>query len=197
MRKLFKNKYRIGSRRLSYWDYGSNASYFVTICCKNKNHFFGEIEDGKMNLSDIGLLANKFWLEIPNHFPFVELGAFVVMPDHMYGIIIINKTERTDVASSNLDDATSNLDDATSKLDDATSNLDVVTSTGAAKQKWQPQTLGVIVNQYKRIVTIKARKLDMDFAWQPLYYDHIIRNNLSFHRISKYIDDNPIKWKKA
>ncbi len=197
MRKLFKNKYRIGSRRLSYWDYGSNASYFVTICCKNKNPFFGKIADGKMNLSDIGFLANKFWLEIPNHFPFVELGAFVVMPDHMHGIIIINKTERTDVASSNLDDATSNLDDATSKLDDATSNLDVVTSTGAAKQKWQPQTLGVIVNQYKRIVTIKARKLDMDFAWQPLYYDHIIRNNLSFHRISKYIDDNPIKWKKG
>jgi REP element-mobilizing transposase RayT len=190
MKKLFRNKYRIGSRRLSYWDYGSNASYFVTICCKNKNHFFGEIVDGKMNLSDIGFLANKFWLEIPGHFPFVELGAFVVMPDHMHGIIIIYKTGRTDVATSNLDVATSNLDVVTSKMDN-------VTSTSAAKQKWQPQTLGVIVNQYKRIVTIRARKLDVGFAWQPLYYDHIIRNDLSFYRISKYIDDNPINWKKG
>ena len=150
-----------------------------------------------MNLSDIGFLANIFWLEIPNHFPFVELGAFVVMPDHMHGIIIINKSERMDVASSNLDDATSKLDIATSKLDIATSKLDIATPTAAAKQKWQPQTLGVIVNQYKRIVTINARKLDINFAWQPLYYDHIIRNNLSFYRISKYIDDNPINWKKG
>ena len=88
---LFKNKYRIGSIRASWWDYGWNGAYFITICTHNRIHYFGEVENGKMNLSSLGEAAEKCWYEIPLHFPFVRLGSFVVMPDHVHGIIIIDK----------------------------------------------------------------------------------------------------------
>lgn len=87
----FKNKYRIPSARLQNWDYGTNGAYFITICTQNREHFFGEIVDGQMQLNELGQLAEKYWLEIPQHFPFIELGNFVVMPNHTHGILIIDK----------------------------------------------------------------------------------------------------------
>ena len=89
----FKNKYRIPSARLQTWDYGWNGPYFVTICTQNRQHYFGDFANGEMQLSEMGVLAQKYWYEIPKHFSFVELDAFVVMPNHVHGIIIINKTE--------------------------------------------------------------------------------------------------------
>ena len=90
----YKNKYRIESSRLKNWDYTNNGAYFITICSNNREHFFGEIvldnDVNYMNLSEIGILAQKFWIEIPNHFAFVELGNFVIMPNHIHGILIIN-----------------------------------------------------------------------------------------------------------
>ncbi|MBK7158885.1 MAG: hypothetical protein IPH77_10055 [Ignavibacteria bacterium] len=70
----FKNKYRIPSARLQSWDYGKNGSYFITICTKNREHFFGEIFNEKMHFNEIGKIADKYWKEIPIHFPFIELG---------------------------------------------------------------------------------------------------------------------------
>ncbi len=92
----FKNTYRIPSARAQWWDYERTGAYFITICTKNREPFFGEILDGKMNLSALGHFANSCWYEIPKHFPFVELGAFVVMPNHIHGIIIINKPDVND-----------------------------------------------------------------------------------------------------
>jgi putative transposase len=89
MPEKFKNKYRIPSARLQNWDYGWNASYFLTICTQNRQCFFGDITNAEMELSEIGEIAHKYWNEIPAHFPFVKLDAFVVMPNHVHGIIII------------------------------------------------------------------------------------------------------------
>ena len=89
----FRNKYRIASVRLKSWDYGTNAAYFITICTQSMKHFFGEIVDGEMQLNEMGQLAEKHWLEIPIHFPFIELGNLVVMPNHVHGILIINKID--------------------------------------------------------------------------------------------------------
>ena len=91
--KKYKNKYRISSTRLQHWDYAWNAPYFVTICTQNREWFFGTIVNGKMELSDIGKMAEKYWHEIPEHFPFVLLGEFVVMPNHIHGIVIIDKND--------------------------------------------------------------------------------------------------------
>ena len=103
MQNKFKNKYRISSARLQTWDYSNNGAYFITICTQNRHHFFGKIQNQEMQLSEIGKLAEQFWLEIPNHFPFVELGNFVVMPNHVHGILIMNHTVETRfIASDNV-----------------------------------------------------------------------------------------------
>ena len=88
----FKNKYRIPSARAQWWDYGNDAAYFITICTKNRFHFFGKITDKKLFASPAGDIAANIWYEIPANFPYAQLGAFVVMPNHVHGIIIIEKT---------------------------------------------------------------------------------------------------------
>ncbi|MFZ1790235.1 MAG: transposase [Saprospiraceae bacterium] len=108
MGEKFKGKFRIPSIRLQGYDYGSTGLYFVTICTKNRLHSFGEISDSQMgntvetdnypslHPTAIGLTSIDFWLEIPQHFPFVELDAFVVMPNHIHGILSFNKPDKND-----------------------------------------------------------------------------------------------------
>ncbi|MEA3316555.1 MAG: transposase [Bacteroidota bacterium] len=91
MKDKYQNKYRIASARLQNWDYGWNAAYFITICTKNREHFFGEIADGKMQLSEIGKNAKKYLIEIPQRFDYAKLDEFVVMPNHIHAIIVIDK----------------------------------------------------------------------------------------------------------
>ena len=86
---LFKNKYRIESARLQNWDYASEGAYFITICTRDKIHYFGEVIDGRMRLSQVGIIADLMWHEIVHHTRNVELGEFVVMPNHVHGILIL------------------------------------------------------------------------------------------------------------
>lgn len=89
MNEKYQNQYRIPSARLQTWDYGWEGKYFITICTKDKLHYFGKILNGKI-LSNIGVIANLMWYEIRNHQKNVELGEFVVMPNHAHGILILN-----------------------------------------------------------------------------------------------------------
>ena len=167
--KKYKGKYRIESVRLQTWDYGSNAHYFITICTHNRDCFFGEVCNGKMQLSTIGHIANSCWYEIPNHFPFVALGAHVIMPNHVHGIITIDKPN---VQTQNF------------------------LSLPQSKNQFRPQSqnLASIIRGFKIGVTKNARLIHADFAWQPRYHDHIIRNEKSYQNISNYILENPLKW---
>jgi REP element-mobilizing transposase RayT len=168
----YRNKYRVESTRLQTWDYGWNAAYFITICTKNRKHFFGEVHNGKMNLSEMGILANKFWFEIPEHFPFVNLDSFVVMPNHIHGIIVIDKEYN------------------------ATGN-EFFHREIIGRQRFQNQgkdTVSSIIGSYKSVVTKYARKINVDFGWQSRFHDHIIRNDKSYERIKNYIINNPAKW---
>ena len=164
----FQNKYRIPSARAPFWDYGWNASYFVTICTYHQNCYFGDIVNEEMVLSDIGEIAQQCWLQIPEHFPFVKLDVFIIMPNHVHGIVIIDKNDdgRNDEPSS--------------------------------KNKFGPQSknLPSIIRGFKIGVTKNARMINKDFAWQAKYYDHIIRNDKSYNNISEYIENNPITWGK-
>jgi putative transposase len=186
MSNKYLGKYRNESARAQWWDYSRNGAYFITICTKNREHFFGEIRHGTMHLNDIGKLADKFWLEIPDHFPGVFLDVHQIMPNHMHGILVIDKMDgencgvgivRTPVVG--------------------TPNLGVPTTgnrTELASQRWKPQSVGVIINQYKRKCTIDAWKTNSCFAWQPRFHDHIIRNDQEFQRIREYIINNPKNW---
>ncbi|MCF8265331.1 MAG: transposase [Ignavibacteriales bacterium] len=183
---LYKSKYRIESARLKNWDYSSAGSYFVTICTKSREHYFGNICDGKMVLSEIGKIANEYWAKIPNHFQFVVLGKLIIMPNHVHGIISIVSpaTAGSPVFVGSPVE--------TPKLGVSTDiNTDINTNTD---KNWKSGNLGVIINQYKRACTINIRKILPDFSWQARFHDHIIRNNDELHRIEKYIIENPVNW---
>ena len=170
----YKNKYRISSTRLQTWNYANEGAYFITICTKNREHFFGEIIEGKMILNEIGRLTEIEWaktIEIRQDMN-LELGAFVVMPNHFHAIVIIKENEFN---NSNNNDGMSNK----------------------PQNQFGPQSknLAAIIRGFKSAVTAQARKLgNSDFAWQTLYHDHIIRNNQSFENIQNYILNNPEKW---
>lgn len=87
----YRGKYRIPSARWAAWDYGGNAAYFITICTAHREHHFGIIANGAMILAPLGRAAANCWNEIPEHFPFVVLDEFVVMPNHVHGIVVIDK----------------------------------------------------------------------------------------------------------
>jgi putative transposase len=193
MSERYQNKYRITSARAPFWDYGWNAAYFVTICTKNRECWFGEISDGVMELSTIGHIANSCWFEIPNHFPFVELGAHIIMPNHVHGILIINKPD-----DGNDDRNDGRNDGRTVETQNFASLPTKPTELNKPKNKFGPQSknLASIIRGFKIGVTKNARQINPDFAWQSRYHEHIIRNNKSYQRISEYIINNPDKWDK-
>ncbi|HWP93781.1 MAG TPA: transposase [Thermodesulfobacteriota bacterium] len=96
---LYKGKYRTESTRLKEWDYSSFGHYFVTICTKNRECVFGEIAVGKMELSKIGEMVMQYWLEIPRQFHNVKLDEFVIMPNHVHGIVTIEKRNDKDATN--------------------------------------------------------------------------------------------------
>jgi REP element-mobilizing transposase RayT len=96
----YQNKYRIASTRAAWWNYGWNGAYFITICTRNREHIFGEIRNGEIILSNLGVIANVLWHEIPMHAPNVDLGDFIVMPNHIHGIVILNKPESKQLNNS-------------------------------------------------------------------------------------------------
>ena len=145
-----------------------------------KGDFLNETQDF---ITEIGQMAEKYWCEIPQHFPFVKLGAFVVMPNHVHGIIIIDKPDDGhNVETQNFASLPQNPKSPQSQ----------------PKNKFGPQSknLASIVRGFKIGVTKNARQIHADFEWQPRFHDHIIRNNESFLKIETYIIENPFNWGK-
>jgi REP element-mobilizing transposase RayT len=135
----------------------------------NKSHFFGEISNSRNILSSIGEIASRFWIEIPLHFPDIKIDEYVIMPNHVHGIIVIH----SNITSEQLD------------------NIDFNKSHSLPK----PKSLSSIIRSYKSAVTRWARANGWSsFAWQPRFYDHIIRDDEDLRRIRKYIQENPYKW---
>jgi REP element-mobilizing transposase RayT len=208
----FQNKYRIESARLKNWDYGWNAPYFVTICTANRVCYFGDVQNDEMRFSETGKMAHKCWLEIPEHFPFVTLDVHVVMPNHVHGIIIINKpNDGRNPAGNAPGNAMGNVETQNfASLTNQTQNFASLPPPPppppsmppssppppSPKNKFGPQSqnLASIIRGYKTGVTIFARNNNIVFAWQPRYHDHVIRNPTSYLRIRNYIINNPKKW---
>ncbi len=84
---LYNNKYRIESARLKGWDYKLEGSYFVTICTQDRDNLFGYVKNGNMVLNQFGAIVNRCWFDLPNHYQNIRLDAFVVMPNHVHGIM--------------------------------------------------------------------------------------------------------------
>lgn len=189
----YKGKYRISSARLKNWDYGSNAPYFVTICTGNKISYFGSIQEGQMHLSYLGQLANKYWLEIENKFPFVVLDHFVVMPNHVHGIINISRDAVYRVSNGAENTDAINQD----AIKDAINRVSTDGRIGGITGNNNPmlhQNLPRFVHWYKGRCTFEMRKTYTKFSWQPRYHEHVIRNEESYLKISEYIQNNPLRW---
>ncbi|KAF2335908.1 transposase [Flavobacterium ginsenosidimutans] len=185
----FQNKYRIPSIRAQWWDYGWNGAYFITICTQDRKHYFGEIQNNKMILSGVGIIADLLWHQIPIHNKNVELGDFVVMPNHIHGILIIDKQ----LDNVNVDN-TNNVETG-----HALPLPPIVEFNKPGSQRFQnigKNTISSIVGSYKSAVTKHANRLGYPHQWQKLFYDNIIRDNNQYQRISDYIVSNPENWAK-
>ena len=186
--ELFKNRYRVKSVRLSSWDYSSNGYYFVTICTHNREHYFGEIDVetrliASLRMTEIGKMVRHYWLKIPDHFPFATLDEFVIMPNHVHGIVIIENDMNTNTECKN---------------GDTTPPTNTMGAGGITRQK-NPmfyQSISKILRWYKGRCTFEINKTQPKngFKWQSRFYDHIIRNDDDLCRIRQYINNNPVNW---
>jgi len=161
------------SIRLRGYDYSQTGMYFVTICTQNRVHLFGEIVDDEMILNDAGNMVSKIWNGIPNDFNHIQLHEFIIMPNHIHGIIEI--TVGADSISAPMDSG--------AEMDSA-------------------PTLGTIMQSFKRYTTIQYIQMVKQNilppfdkrVWQRNYWEHIVRNKNEYQRIAQYILDNPQKW---
>jgi len=167
------------SIRLKKYDYTQPGGYFITMVTFEREHLFGEIENEEVKLSKFGLVAKQQWEKLPKRFPNIELGAFVVMPNHVHGIIQI--LERTGTANN----STSHGDDSSRR------------APTEGFQKPVPNSIPTIVRSYKSAVSYRInlmRGSDGVPVWQRNYYEHVIRNHEDWDRIHQYIEANPSNW---
>jgi len=167
---------------LKDYDYSQNGIYFVTICTFQKTCIFGEInEKGSLILNSYGVIAYNEWFNTLNIRNNIRLGNFIVMPNHIHGIVIID-TYYSEIKNNDLHQPAKEI------LDIPQLSLNKFISPY--------QTIGSIIRGYKSAVTkqINSTRLNIEPVWQRGYYDHIIRNKESYIRISNYINSNPVNW---
>jgi REP element-mobilizing transposase RayT len=192
----FKDTYRTDSIRASWWDYGRPAAYYVTICSRGRVCYFGDVQHKKAVLSRTGVLAEVLWNEIPLHRQGVSLGPYVIMPNHIHGIVILEP----EIFPSDTDDS----DPTDHKVETGralslskTSNDDTDSDETPGQGRFQDigkNTLSSIVGAYKSAVTKHANRLGLEHGWQAKFYDRIIRSDTEYQRISTYIETNPAHW---
>lgn len=176
---LFKNKYRIKSTRLKFWDYSTNGFYYITICTKNRECVFGNIVNGKIELSKIGEIVSNEWIKTGQIRKHVQLDEFVVMPNHIHGIVIIENN------------IVSNTVETCRGMSLQRQNITQYNKFTKPISK----SLSMIINHFKSAVKRWANKHNFEnFQWQPRFYEHIIRNEDELNRIREYIRNNPLQW---
>jgi putative transposase len=166
----FQNTFRIDSARLKEWDYSNPWWYYITINTKGHIEYFGKVINEKMILNQLGNFVKQCWLDIPEHSKNVELDYYVIMPNHLHGIVILNKRCK-DVACN------------------------VFTVNEYSKISPKQGSLAAIIRSFKSAVSKRIHEFGHPkFEWQSRFYDRIIRNEKELFNIRRYIDQNPLKW---
>jgi hypothetical protein len=193
------NLHKRQSTRLKGYDYSKEGNYFLTICCQDKECLFGDVVNGKMILNNIGEVVNECWLKIPNHFPKVKLKEYVIMPNHIHGIIELINDEKS--VSNNT--AVENLRVINLKAENEQLLNSIPIKNSIIQnnfQKCTPRSIGSIIKGFKIGVTKWIRDKNnfepilIESVWQRNYHEHIIRDNREYEKIVKYIINNPSKW---
>ena len=175
MEDYFQNRFRIPSARASWHNY-REGMYFITICAHQQKPYFGRIiprpglGENQLVLTEVGRYVEENLQQITSHYPYAEIPVFVIMPNHLHFIIIIDSA------------------------DDSNGNV----STGNGCQihmKISPQkgSLSTVIRGFKSAITKYARERGITFAWQTRFYDRIIRNQNELNAIVEYIENNPYK----
>ncbi len=176
--KFDPQKHHRRSIRLPEYDYGQTGAYFVTIVAWHRECLFGNVVDGEMKLSKFGLVARGQWEKLPNRFPNIELGAFMIMPNHVHAIIVIMAGRGT---AENRNDR------------DGESTRRAPTQEGF--QKPVKGSIPTIVRSYKSAVSYRINLIrgTQDIpVWQRNFYEHTIRNEKDLHNKTDYINANPL-----
>lgn len=173
--KYDPNKHHRRSIRLKDYDYSQAGAYFITIVAYQRENLFGEIVDGEMRLSDAGQIVGTTWIEISNHFRNVELDEFVVMPNHVHGIIVIHE-DRRDVGAIHELPLPNDANRVT------------------RRKMFLPKIIGYFkMNAAKRINVMRGTS--GAHLWQRNYYERVIRNETEWNAICQYIANNPLDWR--
>ncbi|MFC1585443.1 transposase [Fibrobacterota bacterium] len=157
------------SRRLKGFDYTKSGLYFITTNLKDLTPWFGKIIDGKMHMNEFGNIAEKEWLKTAEVRSYIKLDEFIIMPNHIHGIIGIteNRPNKGHPCGNH----------------------------PVTKLSLKPHSMGSIMAQYKSIVTKSIRKKGvLEFDWQYRFHDHVIRSQRELDNIRAYIRNNPIDW---
>jgi len=193
------------SIRLQGYDYSKPGYYFITICIHDmKQYLFGDIVDGIMVNNEFGEFAKRCWQEIPKHFPIVCLDEFVIMPNHIHGILRLNAL---DVGVQNIEPLR-NASNQHIEPRQYASNQHIESRQYASNQNFEPKrnasnryqhiipgSIGSIIRGFKIGVTKLVRQQIPNMVlWQRNYYEHIIRDAYSLFQIRKYIRKNPKQW---
>jgi len=180
------------SLRLRGYDYAQAGAYFVTICTQNRVCLFGDVVAGKMRLNDSGRLVAQCWQDIPNRFPNAALDEFVVMPNHLHGIIVIVRAQF--IAPHDRGAMGSGAINRAPKGGNGASDVGAqfIAPVGAINRA---PTVGDMVRAFKAVATRMLRQAQYpSFAWQRNYYERIIRSEDDLARIREYIANNPLQW---
>jgi putative transposase len=181
--KCNPEKHHRRSIRLKNYDYSKEGYYFITICTHNRECLFGEIEMGKMKLNAIGDIVEFTWKDLPNYNKII-LDYFIIMPNHIHGIIQINHSGVGAGSKPALQNAGSKPALERADLESAPTKI---------------QPLSEIIRQFKTFSTRRIKQKQNTIGvpiWQRNYYEHIIRNNNELNKIRQYIQENPYKWEE-
>ena len=170
--KFDPQKHHRRSIRLKGYDYSQEGAYYVTIVTYHRDYLFGEIVNEEMVLNEFGKIADECWRAIPDHFAFVELGAYVIMPNHVHGIIVI--TDDHGVGATQW----------------------VAPTTTITRPKGPKRgSLGAIIGSFKSAVSYRINKEhNATGIWQRNYHEHIIRDEKELQNKANYINANPSLW---
>ncbi|WP_299464856.1 transposase [uncultured Microscilla sp.] len=163
-----KKFYERRSIRLPGYDYTQESLYYITLCCQNRLKLFGEVVNSELVPNAAGKMVEEEWKALTTRFPEIRLHAYVVMPNHFHAVVEMCSTEQIDSKNE------------------------------------KPPTLGNIIAGFKSIVTVNYIRGVKELGWQPFdkkvwqrnYWEHIIRNDQAYQKITEYIIENPIYWKE-
>ncbi|CAA0169542.1 conserved hypothetical protein [Tenacibaculum maritimum] len=180
------------SIRLKGYDYAQAGFYFITICCQNRAHLFGEIQNGKMILNVFGNIAHTQWYKTAQIRDNCKMHEFIIMPNHLHGIIEITHQKEENKGIGKFQSPSQAIGSIIRGFKIATiKNIKDIINNGTGKFQFAPTAGFSGTEQFSATQIIKS----LDFKiWQRNYYEHIIRNQKAYNNISNYIVNNPDNW---